>query len=72
MSTNHIYLIYMYKTDLALNNLQWLICQKTQPIKTKPESNLENETHGILWDFEIQTDPFRRSDSQQKRGEPAE
>ena len=26
-----IYLIYMYKVDLALNNLQWLICLKTQP-----------------------------------------
>ena len=23
------YLIYMYKNDLALNNLQWLICHKT-------------------------------------------
>ena len=22
----------MYKVDLALNNLQWLICHKTQPI----------------------------------------
>ena len=21
----------MYKEDLALNNLQWLICHKTQP-----------------------------------------
>ena len=31
MFTNHIYLIYMYKEDLALNNLQWLICHKTQP-----------------------------------------
>ena len=29
--TNRIYLIYMYKQDLALNNLQWLICHKTQP-----------------------------------------
>ena len=28
---NPIYLIYMYKKDLALNNLQWLICHKTQP-----------------------------------------
>ena len=28
-----IYLICMYKKDLALNNLQWLICHKT---KTKP------------------------------------
>ena len=27
------YLIYMYKEDLALNNLQWLICHKNQ---TKP------------------------------------
>ena len=23
--------LYMYKEDLALNNLQWLICRKTQP-----------------------------------------
>ena len=23
-----IYLMYMYKKDLALNNLHWLICQK--------------------------------------------
>ena len=26
-----IYLIYMHEEDLALNNLQWLICHKTQP-----------------------------------------
>ena len=26
MLTNHIYLIYMYKQDLALNNQQWLMC----------------------------------------------
>ena len=30
---NHMYSIYMYKEDLALNNLQWLICHKTP---TKP------------------------------------
>ena len=24
------YLIHLYKKDLALNNLQWLICHKTQ------------------------------------------
>ena len=24
----------MYKEDLALNNLQWLICHKTQPNQT--------------------------------------
>ena len=32
----YIYLIYMYKEDLALINLQWLICHKTQPNKTQP------------------------------------
>ena len=32
MFTNHIYLIYLYKHDLALNNLQVLICHKTQLI----------------------------------------
>ena len=26
-----IYLIEMNKKDLVLNNLQWLICYKTQP-----------------------------------------
>ena len=33
MFTNHIYLIYIYKKDLALNNLQGLMCHKTP---TKP------------------------------------
>ena len=28
---NHTYLIYMYKVDWAFNNLQGLICHKTQP-----------------------------------------
>ena len=27
----------MYKQDLALNNLQWLICHKTKPNCTKQE-----------------------------------
>ena len=26
----YIYIVYMYKEDLALNNLQWLICHKTK------------------------------------------
>ena len=26
-----LYLLYMYKEDLALNNLQWLMGHKTQP-----------------------------------------
>ena len=28
------YIYYMYKEDLALNNLQWLISHKTQPNQT--------------------------------------
>ena len=28
MFTNHVYLMYMYKEDLALNNLQWLQTKK--------------------------------------------
>ena len=31
-----IYLIYIYKEDLALNNLQWLTCHKTKRNQTKP------------------------------------
>ena len=27
---NDIYFICMYKKDLALNNLKWLICHKTK------------------------------------------
>ena len=33
---NHIYLIYMYKEDLALNKQQCFICHETKPNKTKP------------------------------------
>ena len=29
--TSHIYLIYMYKQDLTLNNLQWLLCHQPKP-----------------------------------------
>ena len=31
MFTNDIYLIDMNKSNLMLNNLQWLICYKTKP-----------------------------------------
>ena len=31
----HIYLIYIYKKDLALDNLQLFICHKTKPNQTK-------------------------------------
>ena len=30
----------MYKQDLALDNLQWLICHKTKPNQTKPNQNV--------------------------------
>ena len=33
--TNH-----MYKQDLALNNLQWLICYKTKPVSEKLQSSM--------------------------------
>ena len=29
-----IYLLYMFKKDLAINNLQWLIYYKTKPNQT--------------------------------------
>ena len=31
----------MYKMDLRLNNLQWLICHKTKPNQTKPKQYLQ-------------------------------
>ena len=37
-----------------------------------PESILENETHKILWDFEIQMDYLIQSRRPEKIREPAE
>ena len=34
-TNSSLFNIYVYKEDLALNNLQWLICHKTRPIQTK-------------------------------------
>ena len=34
-----IYLIYMYKQDLVLNNPQWSICHKTQPNPNPTQTN---------------------------------
>ena len=43
------YLIYMYKKDLALNNLQWLI-----GYKTKSKNNLnERIEEFILWSKQL-------------------
>ena len=30
----------MYKEDLALNNLQWLICHKTNPNKNRRKEKI--------------------------------
>ena len=38
---NYLYLIYMYKKDFAVNNLQWLI--KPNQIKSKPIKLQRNE-----------------------------
>ena len=42
---NPIYLIYMYKTDLALNNLQWLICNITKPNQIRLERSKHFQTN---------------------------
>ena len=39
MFVNIIYLIDIYKKDLALNNLQWLICYKTKQKQTICQTN---------------------------------
>ena len=62
-----------YKTrhDWVGKVIHWELCKKlnfdhtTKWYMHKPESVLENETHKILWDYEIQTDhliPARRPD----------
>ena len=33
----------MYKKDLALNNLQLLICHKNKPNQTKPNQTIQNQ-----------------------------
>ena len=37
-----IYLVYMQKENLALNNQEWLICHKTKP-KQKNKKNPKNK-----------------------------
>ena len=43
--TNNIYLIYIYKHDLALNNPQGLICHKT--LTNKPTMHLATQNRCI-------------------------
>ena len=48
MFTNYIYLIDMYKKDLALNNQQWLVCHKTKPNQTKPRTWDSLSVQGVI------------------------
>ena len=36
-----IYLVYMYKLDLTLNNLKWLICHKTQTNQARGSGHID-------------------------------
>ena len=38
----------MYKENLTLNNLEWLICHKTQLKMTKTQPNLQSNNHDLL------------------------
>ena len=44
MSLEIIYLIYMYKKGLALDNLQRLVWHKTKPNHQSEEPNIREET----------------------------
>ena len=44
-----IYLIYIYKKDVALNNLQCLMCHKTKPHQTKQYYWLVLFSFFVLW-----------------------
>ena len=45
----------MFKEDLVLNKLQWLICYKTKPNQTKPNQNLKPFNLGTLFVLGIVT-----------------
>ena len=46
---NIIYLMYMYKEYVALNNLQWLICNKTKSSQTNQSKILFVCSTYIIW-----------------------
>ena len=53
-----IYLIYMYKEDLVLNNLQVLICHKTQPNHSSKENSQMHtfpQTISAMWIAKIRS-----------------
>ena len=53
------YLIYMYKQDLALYNLQWFICHKTKPNQTQPTYFAKTE---VSWQIFNQIETYTTYD----------
>ena len=51
MLTNHTYLIYMNKLDLALNKLQWFLYHKTKRNHTNPSSLFHSISSNIFLSF---------------------
>ena len=55
---------YKNKLDWVGKVIYWVLCKRLKFDHTnkwymdKPESVEENETHKILWDFEIQREPW--------------
>ena len=49
-----MYLIYMYKKNLALNYLQWLICNQTKPNQAYT-NNFQRNLFGLVWFYGIRT-----------------
>ena len=51
-----LYLLYMFYVDLALKNLQWLMCPKTKPIVAALELfRWKEQTQRHLWLERIDT-----------------
>ena len=56
---------YKARHDWVGKVIHWEMCKKFQFDHTNPAPVLENDTHKLLWDFNIQTDhliPTRRPD----------
>ena len=53
---NHIYLIYMYEEDSALNKPRWFICHKTQANLTEYElTDFQDNTIVVIYISLIRT-----------------
>ena len=56
------------KLDLALNNLQWLICHKTKPNQTKPSQTLQHFSDLIRWPSHLLWSETRKSWESGRKG----